>query len=181
VIVLGARGRSVLSRYFLGSTSDGLVHHAPCSAYVVRSTPGGEPSQTGEAKLTMRLSPEPHALQSCLLGPAGSRSVGSEAHRTFSFARAAFTSLAIPQGCVRTGALGWTNATAVWPRSVEFQLGPSGQRAPDAAPSDSITPMEPSYGLERTSPIVRCPDSGAARPRGPSSAEPSGRFQKFLA
>jgi nucleotide-binding universal stress UspA family protein len=36
MIVVGARGRSALSRYFLGSVSEGLVHHAPCSILVVR-------------------------------------------------------------------------------------------------------------------------------------------------
>jgi nucleotide-binding universal stress UspA family protein len=36
MVVVGARGRSALSRYFLGSVSEGLVHHAPCSILVVR-------------------------------------------------------------------------------------------------------------------------------------------------
>jgi nucleotide-binding universal stress UspA family protein len=44
MVVVGARGRSALSRYFLGSVSEGLVHHAPCSILVVRPPrpPAGE-------------------------------------------------------------------------------------------------------------------------------------------
>ncbi len=36
LVVVGARGRSAISRYFLGSVSEGLVHHARCSILVVR-------------------------------------------------------------------------------------------------------------------------------------------------
>lgn len=50
VIVVGARGRSALSRYFLGSVSEGLVHHAPCSIYVVR--PPSATTAPGGARLT---------------------------------------------------------------------------------------------------------------------------------
>jgi len=40
LVVVGGSGRSALSRTFLGSVTDRLVHHAPCSFLVVRP-PGG--------------------------------------------------------------------------------------------------------------------------------------------
>jgi nucleotide-binding universal stress UspA family protein len=38
LVVLGARGRSTISRILLGSTSDYVATHAPCSVLVVRPT-----------------------------------------------------------------------------------------------------------------------------------------------
>ena len=36
LIVLGSKGRSAISRFLLGSISDRVVHHAPCSVCVVK-------------------------------------------------------------------------------------------------------------------------------------------------
>jgi nucleotide-binding universal stress UspA family protein len=36
IIVVGSHHRGFLERTFLGSISDSLVHHAPCSVFVVR-------------------------------------------------------------------------------------------------------------------------------------------------
>jgi nucleotide-binding universal stress UspA family protein len=47
LIVVGARGRTALSRYLLGSVSEGLVHHAPCSILVVRPPKSSAPSRAG--------------------------------------------------------------------------------------------------------------------------------------
>lgn len=44
VIVAGSRGLSEAGRFFLGSVSDGILHHARCSVLVVKSrtpTPAG--------------------------------------------------------------------------------------------------------------------------------------------
>jgi nucleotide-binding universal stress UspA family protein len=41
LIVVGSHGRGFLSRTMLGSVSDAVVHHAPCSVLVVR---GGSPT-----------------------------------------------------------------------------------------------------------------------------------------
>lgn len=40
--VMGARGLSGAARLFLGSVSDGVVHHAPCPILIVRSPPAGK-------------------------------------------------------------------------------------------------------------------------------------------
>jgi nucleotide-binding universal stress UspA family protein len=37
VIVLGSHGRRGIGRFLLGSVSEGVVRHAPCSVYVVRT------------------------------------------------------------------------------------------------------------------------------------------------
>ncbi len=37
LIVVGSHGRSAFERFMLGSVSDRVVHHAPCSVMVVRS------------------------------------------------------------------------------------------------------------------------------------------------
>ncbi|AGY60257.1 universal stress protein [Gloeobacter kilaueensis] len=39
LIVIGRRGRSTLSALFLGSVSNYVLHHAPCSVYVVYHRP----------------------------------------------------------------------------------------------------------------------------------------------
>jgi nucleotide-binding universal stress UspA family protein len=40
LLVVGSRGLSGAGRFFLGSVSDGILHHARCSVLVVRPTPG---------------------------------------------------------------------------------------------------------------------------------------------
>jgi len=37
LIVVGSRGLSATGRFFLGSVSDGILHHAHCSVLIVRS------------------------------------------------------------------------------------------------------------------------------------------------
>lgn len=44
VIVLGSHGRRGLGRFLLGSVSEGIVRHAPCSVHVVRP---GRPGTVG--------------------------------------------------------------------------------------------------------------------------------------
>ena len=39
LVVLGSRGLSGVDRFLLGSVSEWLIHHAPCSVLVVRGTP----------------------------------------------------------------------------------------------------------------------------------------------
>ena len=39
LLVVGSRGLSGTGRFFLGSVSDGILHHAPCSVLVVKSPP----------------------------------------------------------------------------------------------------------------------------------------------
>ena len=39
LIVVGSRGLSAAGRFFLGSVSDGILHHAHCSVLVVRQAP----------------------------------------------------------------------------------------------------------------------------------------------
>lgn len=41
LIVVGSHGRGFWGRTFLGSTSDRVLHHAPCSVLVVRKKSGG--------------------------------------------------------------------------------------------------------------------------------------------
>lgn len=36
IIIIGSRGLGILGRFLLGSVSDRVVHHAPCSVMVVR-------------------------------------------------------------------------------------------------------------------------------------------------
>ena len=40
LIVVGSHGRGFWGRMLLGSVTDSLVHHAPCSVLVVRKAPG---------------------------------------------------------------------------------------------------------------------------------------------
>ncbi len=40
VIVVGSHGRGFWGRLTLGSVSDSIIHHAPCSVFVVRKTAG---------------------------------------------------------------------------------------------------------------------------------------------
>jgi len=44
LIVVGSRGLSDAGRFFLGSVSDGILHHARCSVLVVKS--GVHPATT---------------------------------------------------------------------------------------------------------------------------------------
>ncbi|WP_416670937.1 universal stress protein [Egbenema bharatensis] len=44
LILLGRRGRSGVSEFFLGSVSNYVMHHAPCSVLIVQ-TPGGVKSE----------------------------------------------------------------------------------------------------------------------------------------
>ncbi len=44
LIVTGAKGRSTIERTLLGSTSDYVAHHAPCSVLVARSTESKDPT-----------------------------------------------------------------------------------------------------------------------------------------
>jgi len=47
LVVVGSRGLGAPGRFFLGSVSDGILHHARCSVLVVKSTraaPGGKPA-----------------------------------------------------------------------------------------------------------------------------------------
>jgi nucleotide-binding universal stress UspA family protein len=39
LVVLGSHGRKGLARFLLGSVSEGVVRHAPCSVLIVRSRP----------------------------------------------------------------------------------------------------------------------------------------------
>jgi nucleotide-binding universal stress UspA family protein len=36
LIVMGARGRSAIARFLLGSVADRVIHHAPCSVLIAR-------------------------------------------------------------------------------------------------------------------------------------------------
>ena len=49
LIVTGAKGRSMIQRTLLGSTSDYVAHHAPCSVLVARS------AETRDAKTNFRI------------------------------------------------------------------------------------------------------------------------------
>lgn len=42
LIVVGSRGLSGAGRFLLGSVSDAIVHHAPCSVLVVKGSPAAE-------------------------------------------------------------------------------------------------------------------------------------------
>ena len=42
LIVVGSHGRSALGRFLVGSVSDRVVHHAPCSVTVVRGPVAGK-------------------------------------------------------------------------------------------------------------------------------------------
>lgn len=50
VIVVGSHGRGFWGRTFLGSTSDTVVHHAPCSVLIVRkaATKSGDSKDSAE-------------------------------------------------------------------------------------------------------------------------------------
>ena len=47
LIVVGSRGLDALGRFFLGSVSDGILHYANCSVWVVKARPPtrGAPSE----------------------------------------------------------------------------------------------------------------------------------------
>ena len=53
LIVIGRRGRRGLSEFFLGSVSNYVLHHAPCSVMIVQDSPNttdGKVSQTENLK-----------------------------------------------------------------------------------------------------------------------------------
>ena len=54
LIVVGSRGRSMLGRLFLGSVSQGVLHHSPCSVRVGRCSGGPAEAQQG-AEAPVRL------------------------------------------------------------------------------------------------------------------------------
>ncbi|MCU0527208.1 MAG: universal stress protein [Elainella sp. Prado103] len=59
LIVVGQRGHSGLSELLLGSVSDYVVHHAPCSVHVVRqvdSTPSMADAALQESATTVQIS-----------------------------------------------------------------------------------------------------------------------------
>lgn len=41
LVVVGSRGLSRIERFFLGSTSENVLRHAPCSVWIVREPPAG--------------------------------------------------------------------------------------------------------------------------------------------
>jgi len=47
-IVIGSHGRSGLDRFFLGSVSQSVVSHAPCSVTIVRLKTAAKPGKTQE-------------------------------------------------------------------------------------------------------------------------------------
>ena len=53
-IVVGSRGRTGIKEVFLGSVSNYVTHHAPCSVLIVRKTanPNSQSSQSDREKLT---------------------------------------------------------------------------------------------------------------------------------
>jgi nucleotide-binding universal stress UspA family protein len=44
LIVVGSRGLSATGRFFLGSVSDGILHHVHCSVLIVRTGPSPTPA-----------------------------------------------------------------------------------------------------------------------------------------
>ncbi|MBD2461466.1 universal stress protein [Oscillatoria sp. FACHB-1407] len=48
LIVMGRRGRSGLSEFVLGSVSNYVLHHAPCSVFVVQGQADARPADTTE-------------------------------------------------------------------------------------------------------------------------------------
>ncbi len=45
LLVVGSRGLSSTGRFFLGSVSDGILHHTRCSVLVVKSVPTPRPAK----------------------------------------------------------------------------------------------------------------------------------------
>lgn len=50
LIVVGSHGRSGLGRFFLGSTSERVVRHAPCPVLVIRERTGGKTRKARKKK-----------------------------------------------------------------------------------------------------------------------------------
>ncbi|HEY9644334.1 MAG TPA: universal stress protein, partial [Coleofasciculaceae cyanobacterium] len=44
LIIVGRRGRSGLSEFFLGSVSNYVLHHAPCEVLTIHIPPGSAPA-----------------------------------------------------------------------------------------------------------------------------------------
>jgi nucleotide-binding universal stress UspA family protein len=51
LIVLGRRGRSGMAEFFLGSVSNYILHHAPCSVYVVHEIPGTHLEESSDQEI----------------------------------------------------------------------------------------------------------------------------------
>jgi nucleotide-binding universal stress UspA family protein len=51
LVVLGRRNRSGLAEFFLGSVSNYVLHHAPCSVYVVHDLPAVKPENSSGHKM----------------------------------------------------------------------------------------------------------------------------------
>lgn len=51
LIVLGRRSHSGLAEFFFGSVSNYILHHAPCSVYVVHNLPAVKPENSSEPKI----------------------------------------------------------------------------------------------------------------------------------
>jgi nucleotide-binding universal stress UspA family protein len=49
LIVLGHRGLNAIQRFLLGSTSEGVLRHAPCSVWIVRQNVDDSPSSSPSA------------------------------------------------------------------------------------------------------------------------------------
>ena len=53
MIIVGNRGRSGLSEFFLGSVSNYVMHHAPCSVLVVHNADIEDERQTATTEATV--------------------------------------------------------------------------------------------------------------------------------
>lgn len=80
LIVMGSRGLHGLKEFFLGSVSQGVLHHAPCSVLIVREK--HPPQQTGE-------------FQRILLASDGSEGAGTAAVAAAALAEKFATSLTV--------------------------------------------------------------------------------------
>ncbi len=72
LIVVGTQGRTRVSRFLLGSVSEKLIRHAPCSVLVVR--PGSQPTPFAHVTCPIDFSIDTEqatALASALVAPAG--------------------------------------------------------------------------------------------------------------
>ena len=77
LVVVGTRGRSELEAFLLGSTSDGLVHHAPCSVLLVRERAGESPEHP-LGKLLVAVDGSPLSRQAVQVSAEVARRFGSQ-------------------------------------------------------------------------------------------------------